>query len=214
MILRNYISIICLLLITVFLSWKLYFYDYQQNNTIGIQNFPKIVDHWTSEDLPIDKVDKSSLAPSSSALFRRYVNSEGKYVYLYLVYSRTTPKTTNPPEICYIDTGVSILDKGKKLIKILSLDSVMKVNWLLLEHNQNRQIVYYWFKVGDIYTSSYWKQQALVAYNNLVAKPKGGALIRISVDIKQSQQDAIKLIDEFVNLIMPRLSKYSFLNNL
>lgn len=208
MVYRNYFSIIFLLTITVVVSWGLYFLNYPQPDIINIKNFPQAIDNWTSQELPIDKADLSVLE-TKNAFLRRYTNAQGEHVYLYIAYSQSNPKATNPLEVCYRQSGISIIEKGKGFLKIDPLNLPILTNWLLLDDNQNQQIAYYWFKVGDTYTRSYWKQQALAAFNNLFGKRSSSALIRISADIVDGHQNkAVELVDEFASLIGPQLSYY------
>jgi EpsI family protein len=208
MINRNYFSIAVLLIITGFISWKFYFFDYQQAYTYNIYTFPKVINQWKSQELDFDKTDRALLG-SNSILSRRYDSPEGKHIYLYMVYSEYNPKAIIPPEISYTDIDLSIIDKGKKSIRIDQLSFDLKVNWLISDSNKNQQLVYYWYKVGDLYTSSYWKQQLLLAYNNIVGKKAGSALIRISTDIVDGkEQKAVVLADKFSNLIMAELSQH------
>jgi EpsI family protein len=205
---RNYISILFLLIITIFLSWGFYFYAYKHQDTINIKDFPLTVDDWTSQDLPINKADLA-IIETKNVFLRQYTNKAQKSVYLYIAYSQSNLNASNPPEVIYRNSDISILDKGKKYIIIASSNLNFKVNWLVLDNNQNQQIVYYWFKVGDVYTQSYWKEQALAAFNSLSGKKTGNALIRISTDIVNGQQEqAINLINEFSCLIIPQLFKH------
>jgi EpsI family protein len=201
---RKYIFIIVSLIITIFISGKFYVPDFKKSTFI-IHEFPEVIDHWTSRDLPIERADKSVLENTNTALYRYYTNN-GRRVYLYIVYSKTNPKVTNPPEICYKYAGISILDKGKKRIKMGNSNNGFRVNWLISDNRQNQRISYYFYKVGGIYTTSYWKQQGMVALNNLIGKPSGSALIRISVDIHDGQQEAIRLINDFTAVLIPQLS--------
>ncbi|MBF0504430.1 MAG: EpsI family protein [Candidatus Omnitrophica bacterium] len=207
MVYRNYFSIVFLLILTVIISWGFYFNDYHQKDTISIKNFPLSIDNWTSQELPIDKADLAVLE-TKNAFLRRYTDAWGRSVNLYIVYSQSNPKATNPPEVFYEENGVSIIDKGKKYLIIASSNLAFKVNWLLLDDNQNQQIAYYCFKVGGIYTHSYWKEQFLVALNNIIRKKAGNALIRISTDIVNGREkEATNLINEFASLIIPQLLK-------
>jgi len=205
---RHYNLIVVFLLITVLVSWKYYFFEYQRQDTFNVKDFPTTINQWTSEDLPIDKADLAVLE-TKNALMRRYTDDKGRHVYLYIAYSQSNPKATNPPEVCYNGSGISIIDKGNKYIIIASSNLKFKVNWLLLDNNQNQQIAYYWFKVGNLYTRSYWKQQALAAFNNILGRRKGNALIRVSSEIiNGKQQDTINLINEFSCVIIPQLFQY------
>jgi EpsI family protein len=205
---RNYLSIVLLLIITTVISWEFYFYNYPQQDTVNIKDFPMAIDHWTAREMPMDQFD-SSILETKNAFLRCYSNDMNRHVYLYIAYSQSNPKATNPPEVFYRESGISILDKGKDYIIISPSQLQIKANWLLLDDNQNQQIAYYWFKVGDIYTHSYWKQQALSAFYNLIGKRTGSAIIRISADITSGHQnEANKIISEFAVNIGPQLSQY------
>ncbi len=205
---RNYISIVILLIITIFLSWGFYFRAYQHQDRINIKDFPLTIDEWSSQDLPIDKTDLAFLE-TKNVFLRRYTNKSQQSIYLYMAYSQSNRKASNPPEIAYQNSGISIVDKGKKYTIIASSNLSFKVNWLLLDNDENQQLAYYWYKVGDVYTHSYWKEQALAAFNNLIGKKTGNALIRISTDIDNGHQNqAIDLLNEFACLIIPQLFKH------
>ena len=205
---RNYISIVILLIITIFLSWGFYFRAYQHQDRINIKDFPLTIDEWSSQDLPIDKTDLAFLE-TKNVFLRRYTNKSQQSVYLYVAYSQSNRNASNPPEIAYQNSGISIVDKGKKYTIIASSNLSFKVNWLLLDNDENQQLAYYWYKVGDVYTHSYWKEQALAAFNNLSGKKTGNALIRITTDIDNGHQNqAIDLLNEFACLIIPQLFKH------
>ena len=204
----KYFFIIILLSVTMFFSWGFYFYAYPQQDTVNINIFPLRIGQWVGQDLPIEKVDRIVLE-TKNVFMRRYTNFEARDIYLYIAYSQTNSKATNPPEVFYRDSGISILDKGKDLIIINSSQFSIKANWLLLDNDQNQQLAYYWFKVGGIYTQSYWKQQAICAFNNLIGAKTGSALIRISADIIDGHEaEAKNLISAFASKLGPQLSQY------
>jgi EpsI family protein len=204
---RPYLSIVILLLITVPISWKYYFYTERRQDIVSVKDFPRTIDDWTSQELPIDPAD-SAVLETKNAFLRRYTAGGGKHVYLYVAYSRSNPKASNPPEFFYNGSDISIIDKGSKYIIIASSNLSFKVNWMLLDNDQNQQIAYYWFKVGDVYTRSYWKDQVLAALNNISGRKSGNALIRISTDIvKGRQNQAENVLNEFACLIIPQLFK-------
>jgi EpsI family protein len=205
---RNYITIILLLLITIAVSWRFYFYDYRHEDKVNISDFPLTIDDWTSKNVPFNKAE-ASILDSKNIFLRKYTNKAQKSVYLYIAYSKSNLNASNPPEIAYRNLNISIVDKGKKYIIIASSDSRFKVNWLVLDNDENQQIDYYWYKVGDVYTHSYWKQQAIAAFNNLSGKNTGNALIRISTNIDNGHhEEAVNLINEFACLIIPQLYKH------
>ncbi len=205
---RYYFFILTLAIFTMFISWEYYSTSFNHPDSISVEKFPATIGPWTAQELPLGRVDVSILE-TKNAFLRRYDSARHGRIYLYIAYSQSNPKAANPPDIFYKDSGFSILDKGKNTIIINPSRPKIKVNWLLLDNDQNQQIVYYWFKVGNLYTHSYWKQQTLSAYNTLTGKRTGTALIRISADIIDGRQnEASKRIDAFASMLGPKLSQY------
>ncbi len=195
---RNLVIIGILLGVAALFSLVLCGMDSKQKDTVHIKDFPPKAGDWVSEDIPLSKSVFATLE-TDNALMRIYRDPQGQKVYLYIVYTQSNHKAYHPPEDCYAGTGVYVLEKGK--------DSGM--NRMVLQDNKMYQLVYYWFKVGDTFTSSYWKQQALFALDALLGKREGGALIRVSADFTNNNKEpARKAIKEFTSLITPQLIKY------
>jgi len=204
----NFCVILVLMMTVGFLSWQVYFRAYRQSDNISIHFFPKVIGGWTSEDLPISDDDKA-LLETDNVFVRRYTNSKNEEVFLFIVYSQNNRKVSHPPEICYTGGGAAILSNVHDSILSVSKEERVDVHRLKIERGQVTQIFAYWFKVGDSYTSSYWKQQALIAYKSLLGQPSSSALIRISTTINSGNDEAaIKLIKKFGRLIVPHLPKY------
>lgn len=198
-----------LLLITLVLSLQLYFKSAFRADTVDIDSFPRSIGTWISEDLPISKEDLSILE-TKNAFVRRYKNTVGGgEVYLFLVYSQHNRKVAHPPEICYLGSGASITENVHDPIFVGYKNLTIPTNRLKLMRKKFEHIAYYWFKVGDSFTSNYWEQQLLIALNALMGQSKGSALIRVSADINSAdQQEAIRNVKTFVNLVTPALFKH------
>jgi EpsI family protein len=187
----------------------LYFKTATEQDTISIDAFPKIMGVWTSEDLPISKEDLSILE-TKNAFVRKYTNTvDGGEVYLFLVYSQHNRKVAHPPEICYLGGGVSITENIHDPIPVEYKSLTISTNRLKLLRKNLKHVAFYWFKVGNRFTSNYWEQQVLIALNSVTGSSQGSALIRISADVVDDDQDkAIRNVKSFVNLITPSLFKY------
>ena len=214
----KFFLIILSLGVGLLVSWSLFFKTYHQADKVNIHLFPKQIQDWSAEELPITK-DEYAILETQNAFIRRYFTSSGKEVFLFIVYSENNRKVSHPPEVCYIGNGVSILSHVIESIPATSLkqselvikqsELVIKSNKLLVEQGQNQQVIYYWFKVGDSFTPNYWKQQMLIVFKTLFGQPSSSALIRISATIKdddklQAERDA----KEFSNIILPSLFEY------
>ena len=203
---RNYIFIVVLLLATTVISWNLYFKKYLQRDTIDIAVFPKTIGSWQSEDLPISEVDYAVLE-TRNVFVRKYKNLSGELAYLFIVYSQYNRKVSHPPEICYAGGGVSVLVHEPESVSVPPINSVVLVNKLTLSKGDAQQVAFYWFKVGNTFTPSYWKQQMLIAKKTLLGEPAGSALIRVSVDVNNNEKRATEEAKQFAALVIPEIMK-------
>ncbi|VAX37403.1 hypothetical protein MNBD_UNCLBAC01-923 [hydrothermal vent metagenome] len=203
---KSYIFIITLFFLSGFFSWRLYFQKYSQNDTVSIHEFPKVIGEWISEEIPISDKDYEILE-TRNAFTRRYTHSQtGVEVYLFIIYSQNNRKVSHPPELCYTGSGATVLSKKPEIIG--SQQSIETVQ-VVVEYTHTQQVLNYWFKVGESFTPSYWKQQLLIAVKTFTGKPASSALIRISSTVKEGgQKKASKDIDAFASAMHIYIPQY------
>ncbi len=190
-------------------AWGSYFRTYFAKDTVSIHIFPKKIGDWVSEDLPITD-EEYAILETRNAFIRKYTNTKtGDVVYLYIVYAQNNRKVSHPPEICYTGGGADVLADRKEKIPLPNGTTIVANN-LKLAFRDAEQLSFYWFKAGkDTYTPNYWHQQILLAKNTLLQKSSSSALIRVSSDIINGNEDAAKKrIKTFIRLIAPLLPKY------
>ncbi len=205
---RHFIIMGMLLALAALASLYFPLTDRQQSTLVSIQHFPRTIGQWVSQDLPISAQDLVILK-TDNVFLRRYQNPRGQKVYLYIVYSQTSRSAAHPPEICYTGDGVSILEKDHDAIAVHDPHLTINAARLLLKANHMYQVSYYWFKVGNKFTSNYLKEQLLVAYDTLLGKRKGSALIRISADLDHdNEKSASQMIKDFADQMTPQLLQY------
>lgn len=200
--------IVVLFFIAGAVSWTLFFGENSAKDTIDIHDFPVSLDGWTSRELPISEEDYAILE-TRNVFSREYSNSRGQKVYLTAVYSQRERKVSHPPEVCYTGTGADILENKPAHIHIDSINLEIKANKLVLELGDVKQVSFYWFKVDDMFTRSYWKQQLLIAVNNLFMRFPSNALIRVSATIsEEGEEKAVEDISDFAQVLVPNIYKY------
>ena len=208
----SYGLVIGLFIVVGTISWRMYFREYRQKDTVNIHIFPKKIGPWTAKEIPISEKDYAILE-THNAFTRRYTNTAGESVYLFIVYSQNNRKVSHPPELCYTGSGASVLGKSDVRTDIQPKSSSTKslnVKKVLIEQNGIRQVLYYWFKVGDGFTSNYWTQQALIAIKTFTRQPASSALIRVSMTIPPdgTEKDTEEVLRRFIAAIMPSIQQY------
>ncbi|MBI5150108.1 MAG: EpsI family protein [Candidatus Omnitrophica bacterium] len=205
---KSSLMIAFLFLVSAAISWQLYFKVYSQKDTVSIHTFPKEIAGWTAEELPITDREKAILE-TDNVFARRYTNVKGEEVVLFIVYSQNNRKVSHPPEVCYTGSGATILSNVHDSFPAGSTAGDIRVNRVAVEQGRRNQIFFYWFKVGDTFTSNYWKQQGLIALKSFRGQPSSSALVRISIDSANPEDpQAIKRLKKFGQLILPLLNQY------
>jgi EpsI family protein len=206
---KSFLVIVLFLIITGYFTWTFYLKEFHQTDTVNIHHFPRHIGKWTSQDLIITE-DEYKILETRNAFIRRYQHPEGGDLYLLLVYSQHNRKVSHPPEICYVGSGAQILEKSIVSLSLGEGFRPINTNRLVLEYGNTRQISYYWFKVGRLFTPSYWRQQVLYALKAISGKPPSSALVRMAVtfnDVEDSE-NAAETVKQFSRLIMPLLQEY------
>ena len=205
---KKFIFIIILLILASIFSWRFNFKQYVQEDTVSIHSFPKEINGWKSQELEITD-DEYAILETRNAFVRKYSSASGQEITLFIIYSQSNRKVSHPPEICYTGGGNTVVSKEIRDIRNTDGKMLIKANKLYLESSSVNQISFYWFKVGSKFTSNYWKQQFLIALNNILGKQVSSALIRVSSVIDEG--DAVKSekdVIDFSRLIISDLFKH------
>lgn len=170
---------------------------------IKVADFPKTIGVWISTDIPLSERDYQILE-TRNLFVRDYKNHKGDSVYFYLVYSEDNRKVSHPPEVCYMGSGVSIVDKSP-----VQMTNSIKATKMVVEKADSRQLVVYWYKAGNLYTDKYLKQQIKIVTDRMFGRRTSGALIRLSTYIKNNDPEAtLNLIKSFCAQVVPLLERY------
>jgi len=126
---------------------------------------------------------------------------------LLIVFSKNNRRGTHSPELCIQGSGEQIVSKGLVDVPATGADP-----WPMREvvSQSGQRMVYYLytFKSGHSYTTSYTKQQAAILFNGIVQRDSAGALIRLTVVVRDGDLESARRVarDAAVGL-MPIIDK-------
>lgn len=205
---KKFLSLIAVFLFATLITWNSHFKEYFQADTVDIHKFPKHLGTWTAAELTISE-EEYAILETRNVFARRYTDDTGRTADLLIVYSQHNRKVSHPPEICYTGGGITILSNLPAAVKVATPPGLIRANKLLLEKKKTQHLSYYWFKVGNTFTSNYWKQQLLIVTKTLLGQPSGSALIRVSSGIQDGEQKtAEQNISDFIRVITPQIPQY------
>lgn len=191
----GYITLVVLLAVTGVFSLNLFFRQRTAQDELDIRVFPYVVGEWKGKDLQISERDYEILE-TRNLILREYANPAEEKLFLFIIYSETNRAVFHPPEACLIGSGIRITDKKTEEISYGKENFL--TNELYLEKNNHKEMALYCYKAGNLYTDSYYLQQANFAFNQLLGKHIRGATIRVSMPIREDKGVALVTLKSFI----------------
>lgn len=200
----GFVAIIVFLVSASAFSLNLFFKQRSDHDLINISDLPKEIAGWTGEDLEI--TDKEyRILETRNILLRKYTSPDGNQITLFIVYSETNRSVFHPPEVCLMGSGITIEDKTRDMFSHRSRD--IYLNKLFLNKGNSKDVVLYCYKSGDLYTDSYYLQQAAFALSQLFGKHTPGATIRVSINARDGVEDELAILKTFMTEVISEMER-------
>lgn len=168
-----------------------------------VVNLPKELGEYKSKDVELDERIYDILE-TKNVVMRNYFKDDEPPILFYLIFSKKTHKTSDPPENCLQGEGRAIV--SKELVDLPGLDC--SVNKLLVEKSGNKDLYLYWFIAGNEFFDNYVGQRLKLIMSYLRRNPQSGGQVRISIEIVDgNEKEAMQRLQEFIVEMMPYLRK-------
>ncbi len=171
------------------------------------ETIPLEIGNWVGRSMEVDEKTKRVLGTED--MIMRIYHRRKDVVNLAVIFSMGKRKVTHPPEQCYAAGGTEIED--------IAYDSFVteagrKINGrrLVLMGRGGRQAVLYWYRVGDVNTGNFLRQQAQVILSNLLMRSGTRvALIRLSTYIgsPDEEKQGMTRLKDFARAAFPEIEK-------
>jgi len=138
---------------------------------------------WNSYELRMDE-NTLTILETRDYLFRRYVREGDSPVDFCVIFSGDNRKGTHPPDLCLQGAGEGIVAAADIAVDAVEGRGAVPCRELVVQGGADRQYFLYTYKCGQEYTSSFWRQQAVILLNGLLDRNASGALIRFSTRIE------------------------------
>lgn len=197
-----------LLVITLILVNLLRYSRVESQKLPGFALIPMQSENWSGQEYFFPDQTYELLKADASTL-RRYANSEGKELYLFISYfkSQKYGSQIHSPKNCLPGSGWKILSREKTRIKGSSGFSLL-VNRLLISDNQSKEVMYYWFQTRSGLVTSELGLKLDLVINSLKRAPTDAAFIRINLPLNEvSEKEALVLVEDFLQVFQPRIEK-------
>ena len=181
--------------------------------------FPLTIgDRWQGKELGLDQ-NTLDVLKLNDYMLRVYIphelikdreNPKGLApVYLYVGYyqSQRTGATYHSPKNCLPGAGWQFVDSEQVPVMVPGGGAPI-INKVVIQKGLDRQVILYWYQDrGRIIASEYWAKGFLV-WDSMTKKRTDGSLVRISVPVGKSDEQAFAEGFEFMRDIFPLLGQY------
>jgi len=190
MIRQRTVFVVVAMVIASLAAWQLTPRAATETSGIALaQLVPRRFGEWRELDAPTATVDPRGQrpgeadpeAPYDDVLMRSYTNARGDVVMLALAYGRHQRQEIkiHRPELCYTSQGYAVARRADANIAMPTLVTVQGTRMLVSAPGRS-EVVTYWIRIGDSYTSNAWQTRARIFVEGMQGRVIDGMLVRVS----------------------------------
>lgn len=211
------LALVTLLVSIVGFRWHQKKLDQVSATDIQIEKLPYQIGDWKGEDTKGLDVRSQEVLQLDRYIKRRYVNSDGDYLLLYIGYwkrqSGEYQAAKHSPLLCLPSNGWHVQPRKTKTLAVSSSNDTFRVKRLVGELREDDWLFYYWFFTGETDYTQEWKALIEISLQSLFTGRTDGGIVEISMPIRGEKgyadnlQDREQLIENFLKSFYPELNR-------
>lgn len=172
--------------------------------------FPATLGGWKGHEETILEPGILSMLKMSDYLMRRYEDSGGRSMWLYIGYWRSQRKggDIHSPKNCLPGGGWEPLEASRLSIPIAGLPTPISVNRYLIQKDNQMQITLYWFQSQGKVVAGELNAKVELVRNAILKNRTDGALVRLSSPVQGGVDQTTGRLVEYVQALYPVLHEY------
>ncbi|MCB1631797.1 MAG: EpsI family protein, partial [Pseudomonadales bacterium] len=205
----------CLVLVTLFLplSWGLGARDEQPLAREGFVHFPLIQGDWVGREVSIDPEVLASLRLTDHFIADYRAPGVAEPVNFYVAFygSQRKGASVHSPKSCIPGGGWEIQAFGQVSLPGVALaGGPLRVNRVLIQMGEQRQLVYYWFQQRGRSLTNEYLVKWYIFTDALFMNRTDGALVRVTTPVPDGGDiaGADQRLERFVDEVYPLLQRY------
>ncbi len=178
----------------------------------ALLNFPMQVQQWQGSTFPLEKEYIETLR-FDDYLLADYHVADGAPVNFYVAYygSQRKGQSAHSPRTCIPGGGWEIT--SLRTMEVPANDATttaLRVNRLVIQKADAKQIVYYWFKQRDRVLANEYLVKFFLFWDALAKQRTDGALIRLTASVQpgHDEEEADRVLADFTKSVNPLMSQY------
>lgn len=176
----------------------------------SLDEFPLSIGTWQGREATIFEVEILNVLKVKDYLMRRFVDSAGRSLWLYIGYWDTQRKGASPhsPRNCLPGGGWEPLEAKKVTIPLATTHAPVTVNRYLIQKDQTQQLVFYWYVAQGKPVAGEIEARIEMVRNAMLHNRTDGALIRVSSPVYGSVEATSDMLTQYVQSMYPILGEF------
>lgn len=176
----------------------------------SLDAFPLSVGSWQGREATIFEVGILNVLKVKDYLMRRFVDQDGRSLWLYIGYWDNQKKGAQPhsPRNCLPGGGWEPLEAAKVQIAIPGLDRPITVNRYLIQKDQAQQLVFYWYQQQGKVIAGEVAARIDMVKNAIASNRTDGSLVRVSGPVHGSVAQTSEELTGFIQAMYPILGQF------
>jgi EpsI family protein len=177
----------------------------------ALAEFPREVGGWQQfgRDERFD-AETEAVLRADDYVSRNYAAGDGRTASLYVGYYSTqrTGATYHSPLNCLPGSGWELKEPATVEIKPSNGAPAFEANRYVIQHGNDRELLVYWYQGrGRAVASEYW-DKAYTMFDSVRLRRSDGAMVRVLVPIRGSEDAALAAATQFASQVAPDLAPY------
>jgi EpsI family protein len=176
----------------------------------SFDTFPHAVGTWQARNSSSLEPEVLNLLKVNDYLVQRYVDGDGRQLWLYIGYWATQRKgaQVHSPQNCLPGAGWEPVQASRITIVLPAPYAPITVNHYLVQKDRNQQVVLYWYQSQGKTVASELTAKIEMMRSAIVRNRTDGALVRVSAPISGSLAETTDSLVRYIQALYPILAEY------
>ena len=176
----------------------------------SLDSFPTVVGEWQGRESTIFDADILNVLKVKDYIVRRYVDSAGRSLWLYVGYWDSQRKGVMPhsPRNCLPGSGWEPLEASRLDIAVAGLPDPLTVNRFVIQKERDQQVVLYWYVAQGRPVVGEVEARVAMMRSAMFRNRTDGALVRVSSAVHGSIAETTDRLVQYVQTVYPLLDAY------
>jgi EpsI family protein len=173
--------------------------------------FPDRIGQWQGRQATNLEVEVLNTLKVNDYLMRRYVDANGRSIWLYVGYWATQRRggaQAHSPKNCLPGGGWEPVDAARLTVTLPPPYAPIEVNRYLIQKDRDMQVVLYWYQAQGHAVASELGAKVAMVRSALMHRRTDGALVRASSPVTGTVAETTERLVHYVQVLYPVLGEY------